>query len=119
LNILAAKRILVVEDDFLIALMVKDMLLDADARVVGPANTREAGLELANTVAMDAALLDINLRGERSDTIAAELQRRGIPFVLTTGYGESLTDLYDAPVLAKPFTREKLLEQLTRVLQSD
>jgi two-component SAPR family response regulator len=117
LSTLAAKKVLVVEDDFLIAVMVKDMLLDDDACVVGPANTLDAGLALANTADVDAALLDINLRGERSDAIAAQLQRRGIPFVLTTGYGEALTDRFAAPVLTKPFTREQLLEALARLLQ--
>ena len=117
MHVLAAKRILVVEDTFLIALMVSEALDGAGALVVGPVQTLREGLALAQAEPLDAAVLDINLRGEFSDPIAAALQQRGIPFVVATGYGEqhALTTV-GAPVLRKPYTGEQLLEVVSGLL---
>ena len=117
MSLLAGKRILVVEDDFLISRMVLDILADAEVVVVGPAATRDAGLVIAQTHTLDAAVLDINLRGLRSDDIADELYRRGIPFVIATGYGEQ-SRLPGVPVLPKPYTEDRLLRVLETILKN-
>jgi PAS domain S-box-containing protein len=106
------KRILVIEDEPLVALDIEEKLLDAGCEVVGPASSLEAARRLVERASFDAALLDANLAGHRVDDLAATLTRRGIPFAFATGYGrESLPDGFsDAPVLAKPFSPEQLLE---------
>lgn len=114
MHVLAAKRILVVEDTFLIALMVSQALSGAGALVVGPVQTLNEGLALAQAQPLDAAVLDINLRGECSDSISAALQQRGIPFVVATGYGEQHTlATVGAPLLHKPYAEEQLLEAVS------
>jgi DNA-binding response OmpR family regulator len=118
MNELEGKRILVVEDDFLISLMVTEILMGASAAVIGPARTKDAAFALASTQALDGAVLDINLDGERSDIVAAELQRRSIPFILATGYDK---EAHDAPagnsIVNKPFTEERLVGALTDMFE--
>ncbi|MCP8940478.1 response regulator [Alsobacter sp. SYSU M60028] len=111
---LDGKRILVVEDEAVIAAMIEDMLEDLGAVVVGPVNTVARGLALAGDAAIDAAVLDVNLRGERVDPVARLLARRGVPVVIASGYGESGEFEHDGAVLTKPFT----LADLGRVLES-
>lgn len=112
---LRGKTILVVEDEFLIAAMIAEALTEAHATVVGPASTFEAGLQLASDAPIDAAVLDVNLRGVRSDPIADVLRQRSIPFILATGYGEAIA-IPPAVVLCKPFTIESLIQTVRNVL---
>lgn len=112
---LAGKRILVVEDEFLIALMLADALQSEQAKVVGPVNTHEAGLALIQREAIDAAVIDLNLRGVRNDALGSELRRRNIPFLIATGYGKASQTLA-APVLNKPFTAERFIAALSDLL---
>jgi CheY-like chemotaxis protein len=112
-NVLEGKRILIVEDEFLIALTASEMLEELGALVVGPAATVNEALALAKTQDIDVALLDLNLYGQSSAVIAAELETRRIPVVFATGYG--IGDGKDAAgrcVLGKPYTQEKLAMQL-------
>jgi CheY-like chemotaxis protein len=114
---LADKRILLVEDEVLIAEMVVDMLTGLGATVIGPATSLEAGLSLAGSESIDAAVLDINLRGERIDPIADLLDARGIPVLFATGYGMAAgIDRRDAPVIDKPYTQERLATGLARAI---
>ena len=114
---LAGKRILVVEDEVLIAVMVTDMLAGLGATVVGPASTIEAGLALAGSESFDAAVLDINVRGERIDPIADVLDARGIPMLFATGYGTSAgAEQRYAPVIDKPYTQERLASALAQAM---
>jgi DNA-binding response OmpR family regulator len=110
---LKGKRILVVEDEALIAVMVEDMLIDMGSDVVGPAATIEAALALARAEAIDAAILDVNVRGERIDPVADALMARGVPVLFATGYGEvKLASGATATVIDKPYTQEKLARGL-------
>lgn len=110
---LKGKRILVVEDEALIAVMVEDMLMDMGSDVVGPAATIEAALALARAEAIDAAILDVNVRGERIDPVADVLMARGVPVLFATGYGEvKLASGATATVIDKPYTQEKLARGL-------
>lgn len=115
----AGKRILVVEDEGLIAMMVEDMLADLGAVVVGPAATIEEGLALAKSEALDAALLDVNVREQRIDPVAEALRARSVPLVFATGYSHAgaVTSL-GAPVINKPYTQEKLSAALVEALKA-
>ena len=114
---LAGKRVLVIEDEAIIAVMVEDMLTELGATVVGPAATIAQGLKLAASEAIDGAVLDVNVRSERIDPIADVLQARGIPFVYATGYGGAASaGANRAPVIEKPYTSEKLAKAVTAAI---
>lgn len=114
---LRGKRVLVVEDEALIAVMVEDMLIDMGSEVVGPAATIATALELARTEELDAAVLDVNVRGERIDPVAEVLMARGIPVLFATGYGEvRLASGAPATVIDKPYTQDKLARGLAAAM---
>jgi CheY-like chemotaxis protein len=85
---LAGRRILVVEDDPLIAMLEEDLMLRLGCQVIGPAATLAEALALAATSSPQGALLDVNLRGEAVFPVADLLAKAGVPFVFVTGYGE-------------------------------
>lgn len=104
-------RILLVEDEAMIAMLVEDMLLDGGAEVVGPAGGVKAALAaIAENDVIHGALLDVNLGGEQSFEVADALTARNIPFVFVTGYGGAgVRDRYpNAPTLQKPFVTSDL-----------
>jgi CheY-like chemotaxis protein len=107
-------RILIVEDEMLVAMNIEDMLLDLGHEVVGIASRLEPALALAHDGAFDVAMLDVNLAGERSFPVADVLAERGIPFVFATGYGlQGIEPGYrDRPVLQKPFRAQQLAEAI-------
>lgn len=104
------RRALLVEDEAMIALMLEDDLRDAGVEEVALAHTLRAGLDLARGGAFDLALLDVNLNGERSDSIADALEAREVPFAFSTGYGpRGLTARFrDRPCLTKPHGAREL-----------
>ena len=113
---LAGKRVLVVEDEMLVALLVEDMLAEAGCIVVGPfARVRDA-LAAAKAEAVDLALLDVNVAGEKVFPVAHALEKRGVPFLFVTGYGQSALprDRPDWEACPKPFFAEQLAERLAR-----
>lgn len=112
----AARRVLVVEDEILVAMLVEDMLVDMGFAVVGPAYRLSDGLRLAEHETIDLAVLDVNLNGARSFPIAAVLADRRIPFVFATGYGAVgvEADFPGVSVISKPFTSDRLDEALSR-----
>jgi CheY-like chemotaxis protein len=117
LSVVAGKRILVVEDEALISAMVEDMLCSLGAIVIGPASTIEKGLTLAATEAIDAALLDVNIRDKRIDPVADILQSRGIPMLFATGYGaRAFVEGSKPAYIDKPYTQETLASALTKIL---
>jgi CheY-like chemotaxis protein len=103
-------RVLVVEDQMLIAMEIEDALRDLGCMVVGPVGSVVPAVQLVQTQALGAAVLDVNLGGEQVFPVAEELQARNIPFIFTTGYGEmSLPEKWrDRPHLSKPFTRRQI-----------
>ena len=115
---LTGKRILVVEDEPLVAMLVETMLQDLGCEVIGPAYSLDEGQRLAGGEELDAAILDVNLNGEMSDPIAAVLESRGVPFALATGYGGSAPQAAGqaVPVLNKPFRAETLESMLSQLL---
>jgi two-component SAPR family response regulator len=107
-------RILVVEDETLIVLMIEGALAEMGCDIVGPAAKLEAALNLANDGEFDAAILDVTIRGGKVYPVAEQLIARGIPFVFASGYGNwALPEaLRDRPRLTKPFTFGALKEQI-------
>jgi CheY-like chemotaxis protein len=119
MNALAGKRILVVEDEAIVAAMLEDILLSLGVRVIGPCATLAEGLAAAGSAELDGAVLDVNLRGERVDPLAQALRERGVPIVFATGYGQSLKEQAGMfPVVDKPYTEAQLIEALTRSLNT-
>ncbi|MBO9713793.1 response regulator [Sphingomonas sp.] len=101
------RRILIVEDEPLIAMMLEDFLDALDREPAGSADSVASAMELVEAGGFDAAILDVNLRGgEQSWPIADALASAGIPFILATGgAGEAIAEHHRSrPVLAKPFT---------------
>jgi two-component SAPR family response regulator len=113
-NEITGRRILVVEDEMLIALMIEDAVQDSGGEIVGPVATLEKALKLAEEEEFDAAILDVTIRGGKVYPVAELLLARGIPFVFASGYGDwALPDeLRDKPRLTKPFTAAALEEQV-------
>ena len=102
---LQGRRILVVEDEYMMAEDLRCDLEEAGAQVIGPVPSVADALRLlATEMSIDAAILDVNLRGEKAYPVADALRERGIPFVLATGYERwALPDTYkDLPRCDKP-----------------
>ncbi len=115
---LEGKRVLVVEDEVLLAMMLEDVFSDAGAHVVGPAATVEQAIALIASEEIDVALLDVWLRDQRSDPIAETLRQRGIPYVLATGYiNPHGAELASAPNLSKPYRFEQVQAALLGAMQ--
>ncbi len=114
----SGRRILVVEDDGLIAMLLEAMLGDLGCKVVGPAVSVDEALEMIGTgVALDAALLDLNLDGSPSYPVADALTKLGVPVVFCTGYGDAMLRPSDrsAPLLRKPYRSVDLARALGEV----
>jgi two-component SAPR family response regulator len=115
----ASRRVLVVDDEFLIAMDIEMMLSDMGMQVVGPATTLKAALELAETETIDCAILDVDLGdGDFVTPVVNTLIARQIPFALATGYiswsGE--VPLANAIRVPKPFTVEQMQEAVQSIL---
>jgi DNA-binding response OmpR family regulator len=112
-------RVLIAEDELLLALDLEDMLLEAGCEVIGPARTLAAAEELAEKEAGIAmALLDLNLAGESSLPLARGMIQRGIPVILTTGYEEADLpgDLPASKICVKPLSSGQLLRAMHALL---
>lgn len=111
---LAGLRVLLVEDELLVAMLVEDLLFDEGCVVVGPfARLREA-IEAAGTEALDVAILDVNIAGEKTYPVAEVLSARRIPFLFVSGYGQAAIPA-DRPswrACAKPFRPCELVAML-------
>jgi CheY-like chemotaxis protein len=105
-----AKRILVVEDEVLVAMELEDLLLTMGHDVVGPATRLSQAIKLALEEDIDFAVLDVNLAGTASFPLADILRERGIPFVFATGYSsEGVAAAYsNEPTLRKPYAPKDL-----------
>jgi CheY-like chemotaxis protein len=116
----AGVRVLIIEDETLIALLLEDMLTDLGCTIVGSASTVESAMEMLERAPPGVAVLDINLGGQKSYAVAEALANRGVPFVFSTGYadGRLETPWQSRPVLQKPFGQEQLAEALEAALKS-
>jgi two-component sensor histidine kinase/CheY-like chemotaxis protein len=111
---LSGRRILVVEDEALIAGQIESLLVGQGCLVSGPVRGLDNALALARSEPLDAAILDVNLSGSPSEAVANALRERAIPFVVLTGYADSGLPVAfrGAPVVAKPFDEQALVSLL-------
>jgi len=115
-----ARRILVVEDELMIRMLLEDMLGELGYTVAAEAGRLEDALAAAQSADIDVAILDVNLNGQPILPVANALAARGTPFVFASGYGErGLPEPYrDRPTLKKPFQLEGLKQMLDHALKA-
>ncbi len=112
-------RILVVDDEPLISMMVMDWLAELGCQGIGPARSLKQGLDLANSSELDGAILDVNLGKESSYPLAETLTQRNIPIVFTTGdNGSEMARFKDALILHKPFDFQAMKAAMAGLLKS-
>lgn len=113
-------RVLVIEDEALVAMLIEDMLADLGHRVVATAGRLDQGLAAADQDGFDIALLDVNLAGQNSYPIAEKLRARRVPIVFATGYGAAglQPEWRDTPTLQKPFQTFELAYALRTALKA-
>jgi CheY-like chemotaxis protein len=112
----AGRRVLIVEDELMIRMLLEDMLGELGYTIAAQASRMDEALAAAERADFDLAILDVNLNGETSAPVAEALAARGCPFVFSTGYGNSgLPERFrDRPTLKKPFQ----IDGLGRTLES-
>jgi len=108
-------RVLVVEDETLVAMLIEEMCADLCCEVVGPATTLEDALEATRKGNFDIAIIDMNLAGLKADPVIAELRGRSIPFAIASGAAEADHDPRVGLVLDKPFSFEQLAGCVTKL----
>ena len=107
---LSGLRVLVVEDEMMVSMLIEDMLTDLGCIVVGPAARLDEAIALAESEQIDCAVLDVNLGGQPIFPLADILRAKGAPFAFATGYGDAgLRDVDKGSlVLQKPFRETDL-----------
>jgi len=117
-ELLAGRRILVVEDEMLVLMNVEYLLADLGCESVAAAATVDQALQLIEAQVFDAAVVDVNLNGHESYPVADALAARGVPFAFSTGYSDAgMKDAYrDRPILRKPYREEGLAQILASLL---
>jgi CheY-like chemotaxis protein len=109
-------RVMVLEDEPIVAMMLEDMLIELGCEVIGPASTVKEALELAAAGGFDVAVLDINVNGLRSDPVAHALDAQGKTYTFATGYGAAgLPDCRCRGVIHKPYSLDQLAEALEKL----
>jgi CheY-like chemotaxis protein len=114
----SGRRVLVVEDEVMVSWVLEDMLVDLGYEIVGPAARIDQALAMVEAEAIDLALLDINLNGEKSYPVADALTNRGVPFAFSTGYNNLPACYRDFPMLQKPYDTTALAAVLSKLLTS-
>jgi CheY-like chemotaxis protein len=111
------KRVLVVEDEPVVAMCLEDILESLGCVTIGPASRLAEGLALAQAGGLDAAILDINLGGERSNAIAEALIAHAVPFAFASGYG-ACPEGFDCntPLIEKPYREAEVVATLMVLL---
>jgi CheY-like chemotaxis protein len=116
---LEGKRILIVEDSPVVAELTEQMVRELGCVAVGPAPNLAVARELAEREALDAAIVDLRVRGEKAYPVCEILDQRGVPFLLTSGYGDwDLPSQWtDRPSLAKPYDLKDVEVGLTQLFE--
>ena len=117
-NLFSGRSVFLVEDEPIVAWLLKDMLVDLGLVVVGPAASVNQALAMIDAESIDMAVLDVNLKGQMSYPIADVLVDRGVPFVFSTGYDidRLLAGYRTFPVMQKPFHQSELENMLAQLL---
>jgi CheY-like chemotaxis protein len=117
---LAGKRVLIVEDELLVALLIEDLLTDFGCTTLGPCGSVAKALEAVRTEEFDLAVLDVNLAGEKVYPVAEALAERHIPFLFLSGYGDEAIPASrgEWKVCAKPFKGDDLVIMMSAVLKA-
>jgi DNA-binding response OmpR family regulator len=112
------QRILIVEDEPMIALSLEDLLVDAGFEIAGVAGRLDRALRLIDSVACDAAIVDTNLGGVSASPVAAALSARGVPFIVLSGYSpEQLPGAFCAATfIRKPCRPAQLIQALNAIM---
>lgn len=112
-------RVLVVEDEAVVAMLLEDMLLDLGHEVVAAIGRFDQALEAAGSLDLDLAILDVNLNGILTYPVAEALRMRGAPVIFATGYGaDGLQEEWrSGPVIQKPFQIRDLEKAIARVIE--
>jgi DNA-binding response OmpR family regulator len=116
---LQGRRVLIIEDEILVAMELESVLRNHRCHVLGPADTVERAIALIGEGGPEAAVLDLSLNGQSALPIAAALNARGVPFVVVSGFSKTqwqAPELSRAPRLTKPVNHPTLLRELTRLL---
>ena len=113
-DILSGLRILIVEDEMLVALLVEDTLTNYAGTVIGVAASVKAAMDIVATQQIDAAVMDVNIAGEVAYPVAEYLDAHAIPFIFVSGYGQSAVPANrpEWRVCAKPFRGEDMVAML-------
>ncbi|WP_375428588.1 response regulator [uncultured Sphingomonas sp.] len=117
-KLLAGQRVLVVEDEMMIMMLIEDMLADLGCTSIMSAATVSQALALIDAEEFDVATLDVNLNGTKSYPIADALGARGVPYMFATGQGtEGVPERYhERPILRKPFNYQDVSDRFKRLL---
>jgi CheY-like chemotaxis protein len=116
-NIAAGKRVLIVEDELMIRMLLEGMLTDLGHSVAAEAGGLDEAIALAKQAEFDLAVLDVNLNGAPVTPVVEILVERGVPFIFASGYGQrGLPEAYrTAPILQKPFQADALEDAIRAV----
>ncbi|MDP4023209.1 response regulator [Methylobacterium sp. NEAU 140] len=119
-DVLTGVRVLVVEDEAAISMLLEDMLLDFGCTVVGPAARLSNALEMAASETFEVAILDVNVAGEPIYPVAEAIAGRNLPLVFSTGYGGAgiREPFRDRPVVQKPFSQADLKRTLIGAIRA-
>jgi two-component SAPR family response regulator len=119
--VLAGLRVIVVEDELLVSMLIEDILVEQNCVIVGPFHRVDLALETARGGEVDLAVLDVNVAGVKVWPVAEILESRRIPFLLLSGYGPDAVpaDHPEWPVCAKPFRPEMLIAMLMKQVQAE
>lgn len=119
-TILTGKRVLIVEDEMLVAMLIEDFLTELGCSTIGPCGSVASALAAAETEAFDMAVLDVNLAGEKVYPVAEFLMERHIPFLFLSGYGDEAIPRGRTGwrVCAKPFRGTEFEQMLSSTLTS-
>jgi len=117
-DVLQGVRVLVVEDELLVSLMLEGVLADLGCEVAGTANRVVKALKLASEGSFQIAVLDVNIAAEKVYPVAELLSRCGVPFIFSTGYGVAGLDeaWKSRPIIQKPFHQRDLARALVTAL---
>jgi two-component SAPR family response regulator len=115
-----ARRILIVEDEMIVALFIEDLLDELGHKAVGTISRLDEAIARADNIDFDMAILDVHLQGKEVFPFAELLAAKGVPFVFATGYGERGIPerLRSAPTLQKPFRPEELADMIVKLTAS-